>query len=478
MKKFLSRYSFKYPSTLVYMFQTVEYNIPDYINWFNRVKDFSKVSNRKKLEKTTTAKLLLLVVWSMIAIAWLGLAYFLFFSVVNPLLWLVLSLIVSLLAPWVLAYALIVPIFIGQQLIQRPRVAYLSRRAAKILASHPGQKIAIAGSYGKTSMKDILHTVLGEAKQVAMTPGNYNTPIGIARFAGSLRGDEDVLLLELGEYYPGDVKALAKITKPDIGIISGVTMQHMVRFKTLKAARDTVFELADYLGHKPVFVNGESKDAKERIVGSHILYNRRGCDGWRVEKTSIDLDGTNFLAKKGKKIVRAQSRLLGAHQVGPLVAAIAIADRLGCSTTQIEAGLAATEPFEHRLQPLYTIPGVTVIDDAYNGNLEGFLATIDFLYSLKAKRKIYITPGLVETGEYAADLHRQIGKQLAKQPPDVVVLMRNSVTAYIVEGLEAGKYKGKLILQEDPLSFYTNLQSFTVPGDVVVLQNDWHDNYE
>lgn len=477
MKNFLTRYSFSYPATLVYMLQSVEYDVSDYLAWYGRTQNFAMVAKRKQLKKTFAARVLLAIVWGMIAVAWVLLGYLLLFSNTGLIVWLAVAIVISFVAPWVLAYSLVLPILLGQVLIQKPRIAILSKRAAKILSNHPAKKIAIAGSYGKTSMKDILNSVLGEAKKVAMTPGNYNTPIGIYRFAKSLSGDEEVLLLELGEYYPGDIKQLASITRPDIGVITGVTAQHMERFKTLEAARDTIFELADYLKQKPLLVNGESHDARERINGNHISYGRKGCDGWVVTHASTSLEGTKFTATKGKKNIHAQSQLLGLHQVGPLTAAIAIADRLGLGVAQIESGLSTTKPFEHRLQPLNSMPGVTVIDDAYNGNFEGFMATIDFLHGLKAKRKVYITPGIVETGDHKADLHRKIGEQLAKQPPDVVVLMKNSATPYIAEGLEVGGFKGELVWQDDPSSFYSNLQSFTVPGDVVVLQNDWDDSY-
>lgn len=477
MRNFFTRYSFSYPSTLVYMMQSVEYDIPEYAKWYNRTKDFSFVAKRKQLNRTLTVKILLLIVWGMIAVAWAILGYLLLFSSISFVLWVLIALVVSMLAPWILALALVIPIFLGQLFIQKPRVAILSKRVAKILSGHPAQKIAIAGSYGKTSMKDILSSVLGEAKKVAMTPGNYNTPIGIYRFTKALDGDEQVLLLELGEYYPGDVKQLADITHPDLGVITGVTMQHMQRFKSLKAARDTIFELADYLKDKPVLVNGESRDAQDRITQKHIVYDRKGCDGWAVKNVSTSLEGTKFTATKGKKIIHAHSQLLGLHQVGPLTAAIAIAERLGLSVAQIESGIRATKPFEHRLQPLGFIPEVTVIDDAYNGNFEGFMATIDFLHSLNAKRKVYVTPGIAETGEHNREIHQKIGKQLAKQPPDVIVLMKNSSTPFIAESLEEAGFKGELIWQEDPSSFYANLQTFTVPGDVVVLQNDWGDSY-
>ena len=98
------------------------------------------------------------------------------------------------------------------------------------------------------------------------------------------------------------------------------------------------------------------------------------------------------------------------------------------------------------------------------------------LKGLDAKRRIYVTPGLVEQGDKNREIHEQIGLQIAKVA-DVVVLMQNSVTDYICNGLKNGKYKGQLIIIDDPLEFYTNLDHFVVKGDIVLMQNDWTDNF-
>ncbi|HEY1835426.1 MAG TPA: hypothetical protein VGG13_01240, partial [Candidatus Saccharimonadales bacterium] len=96
---------------------------------------------------------------------------------------------------------------------------------------------------------------------------------------------------------------------------------------------------------------------------------------------------------------------------------------------------------------------------------------------LPAKRKLYVTPGLVDQGRETENVHRQMGELIATANPDVVVLMQNSVTAFIQQGLEAANFKNELRLEPDPLNFYTNLNHFVAAGDLVLMQNDWPDNY-
>jgi UDP-N-acetylmuramoyl-tripeptide--D-alanyl-D-alanine ligase len=179
---------------------------------------------------------------------------------------------------------------------------------------------------------------------------------------------------------------------------------------------------------------------------------------------------------KASEVLHIQSGLLGRQQIGPLALAAALARQLGMEPTAIEAAIARTKPFEHRMQPRQ-LAGAWVIDDTYNGNLEGVRAGLALLQELPAKRRIYVTPGLVEQGNLTEANHQAIGRLIAAAQPDIVVLMRNSVTAFIQTGLEAGGYKGALTLESDPLAFYTHLNQFVAAGDIVLMQNDWTDNY-
>src|SRR5690606_18898999 len=133
--------------------------------------------------------------------------------------------------------------------------------------------------------------------------------------------------------------------------------------------------------------------------------------------------------------------LVGKHQVGPLALAAVLAHKLGLTNKQIESGLAKTLPFQHRMQPKH-IAGGWLVDDTYNGNLEGMRAGLDFLKSVEAKRKFYITPGLVDQGDETKRVHIELGLAIANARPDKVILIQNSTTGYIEEGILAGGYRG------------------------------------
>ena len=269
MKNFLSRYSLRYPRSLIYMLQASEYSVRDYLAWYHRIKDFAHVEHRKHLVRTPKAVILLAIAWFFVVVL-LGAAIFVFRSTSAPVSYILLLLTV-LLTPYILAYALLISLVLLRMLVQRPIETVIVRRARARLKTHKAVKIGIVGSFGKTTMREILKTVLSEGKKTAAPPHSYNTPLGISRFVSALAGDEDILIFELGEYYPGDIRKLCDLVHPDMGIITGVNEAHLKKFKSLERTAQTVYELADYLDAKPVYVNGESEYARKHAGAGHMI---------------------------------------------------------------------------------------------------------------------------------------------------------------------------------------------------------------
>jgi UDP-N-acetylmuramoyl-tripeptide--D-alanyl-D-alanine ligase len=473
----LSLYSPRFAKSIIYMLQSTEYQTGPYLRWFWRTKDFSQVAHRRTLDATRRAQALLYMLnLGMAFQSFLGL--FLIFSdfaggVVGGL-QLGFALLIS--APVVWAHLIIVPLELARVLIVRPKEKRLIAQSRHIFGVTKAIKIAVAGSYGKTTMKELLATVLSAGKKVAATPGNKNVAVSHAAFAARLAGDEEVLIIEYGEGRPGDVRRYAEYTTPDIGVITGVAPAHLDKYKTVEAAAKDIFDLAEYLQVKPVYVNADSPAAKPRIKSRYQSYSQQGIDGWKVSDVKQTIHGLSFRLSKGKKVLNLKSGLLGRHLIGPLACVAALADSLGLSTEQIEKGVSQTKPYEHRMAP-YSIRGAWIIDDTYNGNLEGVRAGLGLLAELEAKRKIYVTPGLVEQGKKSAEIHYEIGKLIAAAEPDKVVLMHNSATRHIHRALLEAKYSGDIQIEDEPLTFYTNLDQIVANGDVVLMQNDWTDNY-
>jgi UDP-N-acetylmuramoyl-tripeptide--D-alanyl-D-alanine ligase len=478
MKRLFSRFLPSYPRALVYMLQSTEYRVGPYLLWYGRTVDFRAVAHRRSLEQTRAARLLLTFFYVGMFLQLAVGATAVYLGVLSKQnLSLFAGLIVALSYPWVGAYLLTVPIIFGRAFIIYPRERRLMARSRRIFSEYPGVVIAVAGSYGKTSMKELLLTVLSEGKKVAATPANKNVASSHAAFAAHLDGDEDILIVEYGEGAPGDVKRFAETTDPDIGIITGIAPAHLDQYGTLEAAARDIFSLADYLKDDHIYINAESPAARDYIKPTHLTYDSSRAADWKISGIRVTAEGTSFTMRRGKQHFSIRSRLLGRHQVGPLALAAALADELGLSKAQIMAGLAKTEAFEHRMQARQLPGDIWIIDDTYNGNIEGMRAGLRLLAELPAKRRIYVTPGLVDQGPEHLPIHQELGKLIAATKPDMVVLMQNSATAPIRQGLDEAGYSGKLLIEDDPLAFYNQIDQFVAAGDVVLLQNDWTDNY-
>jgi UDP-N-acetylmuramoyl-tripeptide--D-alanyl-D-alanine ligase len=478
IKAFLGIYRPKFFETIAYMLQSSEYNEAKYLKWFWTTQNFNKVINRGKLDKTKAAKSLLYILYLLA-----------FFIVAIGILCIILWHSNKLYAGWtfglalmigypiIIANIIVIPLFIGRLLVINPSNNKKILKSEKIFKEFKGEKIAIVGSYGKTSMKELLVNVLGDYLKVAATPGNKNVAISHANFAFKLNGDEDVLIIEYGEGKPRDVELFTRITHPTRAIITGLAPAHLDKYKTLQAAGDDIFSVTNFVEPEKVYVNQESKETESFLQPKFNRYSKEGVNGWKVGAVQSTITGLSFNITKGKTKLRLSSKLVGQHHIGALVLAASLALELGLNEEQVEAGIAKTEPYEHRMQP-YELSGAWVIDDTYNGNIEGIRVGCELLSSLKAKRKIYVTPGLVDQGKETKEIHKKLGGYIAQSDADIVVLMKNSVSDYIKQGLLENGFKNKIMIEPEPLKFYKNLSHFIASGDVVLMQNDWPDQYK
>ncbi len=469
-RNFLTVYLPTTPYVLIYMLQQTEYDPDQFLSWVNRLPNYLRVIKRKKLVYTKKAVLLLALAYGIWISMWAGLVLLVlhgwYLAVAAAFAWIPFVLVLSLAAVICLAY---LPLN-----LKRGKDLKAARNKMK---HHKGVKIAVLGSYGKTTLKELLAMVLGEGKKVAVTPGNKNVAISHARWImGELSGDEDIVIFEYGEYRPGDIADLAWLTRPDYAVITGFAPNHIDTYKTVEALKADLASIAKFVPADNLYASAQAAKAIGLQLDDTRIFDTSQALGWQISVDQVSFDGLQLTLKKGKQTLKLKSSLLGRHLAAPLGVAAALALQLGLTPKQVAAGLAKTTPFEHRLQPI-SLGGAWVIDDTYNGNLEGIKAGLALLQELPAKRKIYVTPGLVEQGSEKERVHKEIAEHIIAVQPDEVVLMRNSSTGIIDQALQARNFDGKVAFVDDPLDYYENLQYQLAAGDVVLMQNDWTDNY-
>lgn len=352
-------------------------------------------------------------------------------------------------------------------------------KARKLVETADDLKIiGIAGSYGKTTLRNLMVSVLKEKYKVLSPEGNLNTAVGISSWANKKKiNDADILIIEFGEEYPGDNKKIAGIFPPNFVIITGINEAHFERIGSIEKTAETIFESVSFAksGAK-VFINKEDKNAMEfykKYVGEKEVELYDSSSAKEIIFNQEELIQSAEIEKIGK----VKTKILGDYIFADIDTVIKIAQELEIPDKEIKAGIEKMDPIEHRLQPIKGAGDVLVIDDSYNGNPAGVKSAIKLLGSFTDKRKIYLTPGLVETGEKNKEVHEQIGRELAKVA-NKVILVKNSATDFIAHGLKNGSFKeGDIIWFNSAPEAHKSLGSILKPKDVILFQNDWGDQY-
>ncbi len=358
------------------------------------------------------------------------------------------------------------------------------RDAQKKLAARPDLiKIGITGSYGKTSVKFILGTILQEKFQVLVTPSSFNTPMGVTRIIREkLMPAHQVFVAEMGARHVGDIKELCRLVHPHHGVLTSVGPQHLDTFHTLERIKSTKYELMDAIpdggccffpDDKAICRELFDKTRKEKRLCS-VHPNADDADVWATD-IHVSSEGSSFMLHTMNDSIRCQTRLLGEHNIQNIILAATVGLRLGMTLKQIARGISKITPVEHRLQ-LIPSTGVTIIDDAFNSNPKGAQAALRVLREFDGRR-IIITPGMVELGDGEDEFNHEFGLMMA-DCVDVAILVGKKHTSPIAKGLkEAGFPKENLYVVSTLDEATAIMRQIGHPGDVALFENDLPDNY-
>ncbi len=350
--------------------------------------------------------------------------------------------------------------------------------AKRILAGYDNLiKIGITGSYGKTSVKFILKRILSEKYNVVATPESYNTPLGIIRtIREHFAPETEVFIAEMGAKKPYDIKEICDIVKPNIGIITAVGPQHLESFKSIENIKKTKFELADEC--KNVYVNFESAAAKEK-AGEYVTHSYGLCDDYETYAKNIKITehGTEFDVSHFGREFHITTKLLGLHNVVNIVGAIAIALELNVDENKIRYAVSNLSPYEHRLQKKSFINGSILLDDSYNSNPEGSLAAVKILAEFKNKKKIIVTPGMVELGSREYEYNYNFGSACANVADYLILVGEQRSKPMFAAASEIGFDKDKLFVVKQFSNALELLNKLCDNNTIVLFENDLPDNY-
>jgi len=370
--------------------------------------------------------------------------------------------------------------------------------AKKRLKARPDLKIiGITGSYGKTSTKFILSTILSEKFAVLTPPSSYNTTMGVVRvIREQLQEEDELFICEMGARHKGDIAEICRIARPDMAIITSIGPQHLETFGSIEGVRDAKFELIAALpkdgiaifpaGNPVVQQMFDKTTVNKYLIGMESKLrtedfpkeNASGTPAFllRAQQLTVGTSGSAFvLCEQDGSEVECSTRLLGEHNIMNILLAAAAAMQLGMTLPEIARGISKLQSVEHRLQIVSSYP-MTVIDDAFNSSPSGAKAALAVLKNFVGRR-IIVTPGFVELGEKQDEYHFELGQQIAHSA-DIAILVGKKRTAAIAQGLQKEEFPQQNIYSVSSLAEATGIiGKLSVVGDVVLFENDLPDNF-
>jgi len=343
-------------------------------------------------------------------------------------------------------------------------------------------KIGITGSWGKTSVKFILGTILEEKYHTLVTPASFNTPMGVTKVIRSkLEPGHRVFVSEMGARHVGDIKEMCRLVHPQIGLLTSVGPQHLDTFKTVERVAKTKYELIDALPEDGEAFFADDGDIcrslyEKTTVRKHLTGLDPEKDELWAEEIRYSPEGSTFLLCRGDEKTECTTQLLGELNIRNILLCASTALSLGLSMKQIARGIAKIRPVEHRLQLIRHPGGLNVIDDAFNSNIRGAKQAFQVLKQFPKKRVI-VTPGMVELGEQEAEMNRAFGTAMA-DCCDTAILVGKKRSEAIAAGLKENGFPEESILVAASLEEAASMmREITGAGDTVLFENDLPDNY-
>ncbi len=372
------------------------------------------------------------------------------------------------------------------------------KKAAKKMAQHKNLiVIGITGSYGKTSTKEFLTTILSGKFKVLATPEHKNSEIGISEtILNDLNEKHQVFVVEMGSYNKGGIKLLCDIVRPRIGMVTGVNEQHLATFGSLEnlLSAEGGRELAKSLPQNGLLIlNGDNKyclDLYKKFNGNKKIYtvkkNTIDSDIW-TEDVEVKKDSLHFMAMcQDKEIAHFDVNVLGQQNVQNLLGAILVAKELGMGLEEIAKACKNIKQEQAGMTLKKGVYGLQIIDSSYSSNPDGVMADLDYLNFFSQNlssldnfikvKKVVVMPCLIELGQASSVIHQQIGQKIA-EVCDLAIITTKDKFEEIKQGAIAnGMPNDKILLCDTSASsvqankIFNIITTFCKEGDAVLLE--------
>ena len=353
-----------------------------------------------------------------------------------------------------------------------------TREALKKLAAYyrslfDVHMVAVTGSVGKTTTKDMIAQVLSARYKTLKTEGNYNNDIGLPLSVFRLDDSYQAAVFELGMNHPGEIRQLSAIVQPTVCVITNIGVAHIENFRNREGILNAKTEIFEYMaedGH--IILNGDDDllttiQPQKRQIHYFGKHHNNYYSAFNIKNNG--LIGVSCTVKYGDNQFKTNIPLPGSHMVDNALAAVAVGDILGLDAGSVKNGLESVRPLKMRMDVRNAPGGVTLINDVYNASPASVMAGLDVLAGV-GSRKVCILGDMLELGENSLAYHRDVGAYAASKAIDAIVC----VGAHSRETYNGAKNNAAPAVTcahyEDQDALLNELESYIREGDTVLVK--------
>jgi len=350
----------------------------------------------------------------------------------------------------------------------------LGQVAARYRSDFSLPMVAVGGSNGKTTTKELLASILRQKLDTVWSEASFNNDIGVPLTLLRLEKKHEAGVMEVGTNHPGELEPLLGMVQPRMGVITSIGREHLEFFNDLAGVAREEGTIAEKLPVGGVlFMNGDSEWTPEIVHRTRARAVRVGMgakNDWRARNIRLASQGVTFRVETARTDFSGDYKinLLGRHQVMNALLAMAVGAEMGLSRAEIERGLAECQPPKMRMQ-LWESNSVRVLDDAYNANADSMLAALQTLHDMPCKgRRIAVLGDMAELGSHSEEAHLEVGRRVAES--GVGQLFTVGKMAALIAKAAREKGLNRVFEFADVEAAAPAVKSFVKAGDVILIK--------
>ena len=336
--------------------------------------------------------------------------------------------------------------------------------------------IAVTGSVGKTSTKDIISSVMSKKYNVLKTEGNLNNQIGLPLTILKLK-DHNAMVLEMGMSELGEISNLSKIAKPTIAVITNVGTAHIGRLGSRENILKAKLEILDGLKENGYLILNNDNDMLHNWVNEKenkdlklITYGIKNDSNYVAKEIETTERGSIYKINMEEKEYEVKVGIGGLHFVLNSLCAIAVGNILKINMNDILKGIDKFELTKRRMQIEKNKIGATIINDCYNANYDSMKAGLEYLEKMKNKRKIAVLGDMLELGKFSEMLHEKVGEEVVKNKIDLLITVGKLAQDIARKALKEGMKKENVIPLQKNEEAIKKLKEIMSKNDAILIK--------